>query len=68
MVNIWQAHIREWSEATDESTVQPPDPPPAPALNQIANSEGPQRKEHVLRPTNEGGMVCVKCGKQNKAY
>ena len=66
MVNIWQAHIREWSEATDECTVQPPDPPPAPDLNQSNNREEPQRKGHVLRPTNEGGMFCVKCGKQTK--
>ena len=66
MVNIWQAHIREWSEATDESTVQPPDPPPAPNISQRTSSKEPQRKGHVLRPTNEGGMFCVKCGKQTK--
>ena len=68
-VDVWQHHIQAWNEAADDVTVQipvPPGPVSAKAESGAIITQEPEKKGHTLCATPQGGMFCVKCGKQTK--
>ena len=76
LVDIWQAHIQSFTEDAQGATVQPPAPPPAPPAQphlaapqpqaQPAQAVPAERRGHVIQARPDGGLFCVKCGKQTQ--
>ena len=76
LVDIWQAHIQSFTEDAHGATVQPPAPPPAPPPQphlaapqpqvQPAQAVPSERRGHVIQARPDGGLFCVKCGKQTQ--
>ena len=71
LVDVWQAHITEWTQASDDATMapnQPGDerPPERSADAQPQQARPVERKGHVLHSTASGRTFCVKCGRQTQ--
>ena len=74
LVDVWQEHIRQWNEDSHTSNVinhHNPDSNPDPASSStnppvVSSTVPSQKKGHVLRLIETGGVFCVKCGKQTK--
>ena len=61
LVDVWQAHVEDWSEKAEGATVHVPAPPPAQPLQQPA-----ERRVHVTRPISDGGLFCCKWSKRTQ--
>jgi hypothetical protein len=72
LINVWQAHVRQWyglDTPISEHTISPSVSAGAAASSNQSNPEESQpviKRGHILRVIPSGGVFCVRCGKQTQ--